>query len=108
MGEPVISLNRTNVTTSVDKFMSVRFIYVNGRAAVWQENKKLGTATRVLYSQDAQLIKPDSARYPMQIVTPDGTWEVRQQSGGCGCGSPIKKVPISQLLDPDYSSYGAQ
>jgi hypothetical protein len=106
MGDPVISLNRTNVKTSSDQYMGVRFIYIKGRAAVWQENKKAGTADRVLYSTQATLVKPDSARHPMQIITPDSTWEIRQQSTGCGCGSRLKRLPLSQLLDPDFNHFG--
>lgn len=31
-----------------------------------------------------------------QIATPSGTWEVRR-AGGCGCGDPLKMIPMRKL-----------
>lgn len=106
MGDPVISLSRTDVTTPTSQYLSVRFIYVKGRAAVWQENKRAGTADRVLFTESATLVKPNSARYPMQIITPSETWEVSQRSTGCGCSSKLKRLPLGQLLDPEFTHFG--
>lgn len=82
-----------------------RFVYRNGVAAAWVEDRASRTAERVLYATGVTYEKQANGRVPnlLRFADSDDTWEIRQQAGGCGCGSRIKAVPIEQLLDPDFN-----
>lgn len=101
----VVNLARTRVTHPGGTIPAARFVFHNGRAAVWVEDKLTKTATRVLFATDVEFRKPNSARYPMQVLLSDGTeWLVKQERGGCGCGSPLKRIALSTLLDPQVDT----
>lgn len=101
----VINLARTRISHPGGTIQSARFVYHNGRAAVWVEDKKTRTATRLLWSDGVTFNKPKSARLPMTATLPnDEVWEIKQERQGCGCTSPLKNIPISQLLDYDNTS----
>lgn len=104
MSDPVVNISRTVVRVNGEVYQPARFVYHNNVAAVWLEDKRTRTATRVLYATDATFVPNNSARDPLKIITTDDTWEIRQQSGGCSCGSPLKKLTFQQLLDPELTS----
>lgn len=102
----VVNLARTRVIHPGGTIFPARFVFHNGRAAVWTEDKKTNTATRVLYAESATLTKPNTARKPMTVASDalgwDGDWSVKQEhGGGCGCRSVLKSIPLSKLLDSE-------
>lgn len=84
MADPIVNMSRAKVTSPIGTFHSARFAYNSGRAAVWTEDRRTRTATRVLYATDAQLTKPRSARDPYVIKTGDEEWYIRQTGSGGG------------------------
>lgn len=102
----IVDINRTYVSLSDGRsFRRVRFVYSNGRAAVWEEDRRLRKATRVLYATGVEFIKGPTARTPNKVIEQDGTvWEVNQVGGGCACGSRLKSMSIDELLSEDLVS----
>lgn len=86
-----------------------RFIYQNGRIAVWSSDESTWTADRILLLEGATFAKRSRASDPHIITLSDGTeWQVTPQyAGGCGCAPyPLKGISYTQLLDPDFSHIG--
>lgn len=101
----VIDYSRCSVTTPEGVIPRGRVIFKSGVAAVWVEDRRKKTATRVLYATDAEFIPHATARTPNIIRLSSGVeWQVVQFHGGCGCGSPLKGYDTDKLLDPDFSA----
>lgn len=103
----VVNMSRARASTPHGTVFPARFVFHNGRAALWTEDRKTHTATRVDYLTDVTLHKPHTAREPMTVSDSDGQvlWYIKQErGGGCGCRSPLKNIPIRTLLDPDTFS----
>lgn len=102
----MVDLSRCKITHPDGEVEKGRFLFYKGTAAVWVENKKEGRADRVLYTTSASFDKAPKARMAHILHLPDdaGTWQIFQQSGGCGCGSKLKAYDIHQLLDPDFTT----
>lgn len=81
-----------------------RFVFHNGTAALWVDNKREKTATRTLFAQNATFVRSNRGSIPHVLTTEAGEeWSLVSRGAGCSsCGSPTKKIPLSKLLDPDY------
>lgn len=78
-----------------------RFFFRDGKAALWTEDKRARTASRVLYADGSTFSRSGSARIPHTLSVADEQWSVRQLHGsGCGCNSVMKRLSVDQALDP--------
>lgn len=101
-----VDLSRCRIVHPGGQVLNGRFIFQNGKAAVWTEERLRGTrkATRHLYATDATYEKAPTARVPNKVLLSDGTeWLITQQHGGCNCNSPLKGYAPDQLLEPDLT-----
>lgn len=97
----VIDFVRSNVTHPDGYYSSARFVYRDGRAAVWITNSDR-THSRVLFDTAATVTVPETRRQPITVMTSSGdTWQVHPKSGGgCGCGGKklLAALSIDELL----------
>jgi hypothetical protein len=85
----------------------VRFIYLDGTAAVWREDLDAGTVTRLARVENTTFVRRRTARIPHTLTLADGTvwglWPLN--TGGCGsCGSRVANYSYDELLSPDLVS----
>jgi hypothetical protein len=107
MSSGPISISRAKVTTPDTTVPNARFVFLNGTAAVWVENRVNRTADRVLYATGATFIKRRTGRevHRLELIG-DGEWSISPISGGCGCGARTKTYTFAQLLDPNLEHIG--
>lgn len=101
-----INISRANISTPEGDFHPARFVFHDGKAAVWVEDKRAKTAQRVAFVQGAEFVRGKTAKIPMEVRAGDVVWTITQVAGGCGCGSPTKRMSYQQLLDPAVDHWG--
>lgn len=85
-----IDLFPARIVTPAKTFERARLVVQAGRAYVWEE--QAGGVVPLVLQSDAVLERDRSAAAPYQVVTASGeVWECKK-SGGCGCGSPLKRL----------------
>lgn len=91
MATGLIDHRKARVQSATLTIHSARFIFSNGTAVIWTEDRKAGTATRVLYSDSATYEpthialndKGKKYRVPATLTLPSGdTWAITPMSGG--------------------------
>lgn len=84
-----------------------RFVFINGVAAAWVEDRVTKTAQRALFATGATYSVPEGRRMPHTLTLPnDGAWiitQVRTGGGGCAC-QVLRHYTLEQLLVPDLVS----
>lgn len=102
----IVDISRVRVQTPNVVVHSGRFLFHNGRAAVWVIDKRARTATRVLFTTNSTFVKAPRGRNPHTLTLFDNSqWLMSQVSGGCGCSSnPIRGYSTDDLLSDDLTS----
>lgn len=104
--KPYADISTAKVKLPDGEEIKGRFIFWDGSAAVWQTIRG-GGATRLFFAKDTTFEKRVTARFPHKLIMSDGSIiEVRQVSGGCGCGgkNPLSSFSLEQLTEPDRVS----
>lgn len=98
--------SRARVTTPEGRLDKVRFIFLDGTFAVWEEDRGNRTATRRLRGEGATFTKSRTNREPSILTLSNGTeLQVQQQyGGGCGCKSVFKGYDNDLLVSPDFDT----
>lgn len=80
----LVNWARAQVQSPLGSFPVARFVYHNGRCAVWQEDKAAGKHYRVLYADSAILVRPATRREPFKVISGEEEWTIKKLPGGGG------------------------